>query len=101
MPVQDLPITESQVNSWLIIFGILFLCLFLTSGLKTRDISVRIHTVLAAGGGAVTKLKSPYENKIDRIFNFKYPYEYISRFDEQSERKKHIYNFYEMIKSGN
>ncbi|MBR3342453.1 MAG: F0F1 ATP synthase subunit A [Clostridiales bacterium] len=41
MPVQDLPITESQVNSWLIIFGILFLCLFLTSGLKTRDISVR------------------------------------------------------------
>ncbi|MBR3868670.1 MAG: coproporphyrinogen dehydrogenase HemZ [Clostridia bacterium] len=60
-----------------------------------------IHTVLAAGGGAVTKLKSPYENKIDRIFNFKYPYEYISRFDEQSERKKHIYNFYEMIKSGN
>ena len=60
-----------------------------------------IHTVLAAGGGAVTKLKSPYENKIDRIFNIKYPYEYISRFDEQSERKKHIYNFYEMIKSGN
>ena len=41
IPVQDLPITESQVNSWLIIFGILFLCLFLTSGLKTRDISVR------------------------------------------------------------
>ena len=41
MPVQDLPITESQVNSWLIILGILFLCLFLTSGLKTRNISVR------------------------------------------------------------
>lgn len=60
-----------------------------------------IHTVLAAGGGAVTKLKSPYENKIDRIFNFKYPYEYISRFHEQSERKKYIYEFYEMIKSGN
>ena len=41
MPVQDLPITESQVNSWLVILGILFLCLFLTSGLKTRNISVR------------------------------------------------------------
>lgn len=59
-----------------------------------------IHTVLAAGGGAVTKLKSPYENRIERIFNFKYPYEYISRFDEQSDRKKYIYEFYEMIKNG-
>ena len=60
-----------------------------------------IHTVLAAGGGAVTKLKNPFENKIERIFNFKYPYEYISRFDEQSERKKIIYDFYGMMKSGN
>lgn len=56
-----------------------------------------IHTVLAAGGGAVTKLKSPCENRIERIFNFKYPYEYISRFDELTERKKYIYDFYEMI----
>ena len=56
-----------------------------------------IHTVLAAGGGAVTKLKAPFENRIDRIFNFKYPYEYISRFDEQSERKKKIYEFYESL----
>lgn len=60
-----------------------------------------IHTVLAAGGGAVTKLKSPYDSRIDRVFNFKYPYEYISRFDEQSERKKNIFDFYGMIKSGN
>ena len=58
-----------------------------------------IHTVLAAGGGAVTKLKSPYDGKIDRIFNFKYPYEYISRFDELIERKKYINEFYEMIKN--
>ena len=56
-----------------------------------------VHTVLAAGGGAVTKLKSPFENRIERIFNFKYPYEYINRFDEQSERKKRINEFYEEI----
>lgn len=56
-----------------------------------------IHTVLAAGGGAVTKLKNPFENKIERIFNFKYPYEYISRFDELTERKKYINEFYGMI----
>ena len=41
MPFQDLPITESQVNSWLIILGIMFLCMFMTSGLKTRNLSVR------------------------------------------------------------
>ncbi len=56
-----------------------------------------VHTVLAAGGGAVTKLKNPFENKIERIFNFKYPYEYISRFDELTERKKYINEFYGMI----
>ena len=41
LPIQDLPITEAQVNSWCIILGLLFLCLFLTSGLKTRNVSTR------------------------------------------------------------
>lgn len=41
LPIQDLPITESQVNSWCVMLGILFLCLFLTSGLKTRNVSLR------------------------------------------------------------
>lgn len=40
-PIQDLPITEAQVNSWCVILAVMFLCLFLTSGLKTRNISVR------------------------------------------------------------
>ena len=53
-----------------------------------------VHSVLAAGGGAVTKLKSPDNNLIERIFNFKYPYEYISRFDEQMKRKDRIAEFY-------
>lgn len=52
------------------------------------------HTILAVGGGAVTKLKQPHVNNIERIFNFKYPYEYISRFDEMMERKKGITEFY-------
>lgn len=43
LPIQDLPITEAQVNSWLVILMVLGLCLFLTRGLKTRDISVRQH----------------------------------------------------------
>jgi len=53
-----------------------------------------IHTVLAVGAGAVTKLKDPFGRNIERIFNFKYPYEYISRFDTITERKEYIKEFY-------
>ncbi len=53
-----------------------------------------IHTVLAVGAGAVTKLKEPHGSYIERIFNFKYPYEYNSRFDELLERKNRITEFY-------
>ena len=34
MPVQNLPITESQVNSAIVIVSVLFLCLYLTHGIK-------------------------------------------------------------------
>ena len=43
MPLQDLPITESQVNSWLVILSVLGLSLFLTRNLRIRDISTRQH----------------------------------------------------------
>jgi len=36
MPVQDLLITESQVNSWLVIISIFALFLFMTHGLKVK-----------------------------------------------------------------
>ncbi len=52
------------------------------------------HTVLAVGAGAVTKLKEYGVNNIDRIFNYKYPYEYNTRFDEIIKRKDKIYEFY-------
>ena len=53
------------------------------------------HTVLSAGAGGVTKLKAPYDKKIERIFNFKYPYEYIEHFELMNERKEQVRNFYE------
>lgn len=43
MPIQDLLITEAQINSWLVMISILGLCLFLTHGLKTQNISPRQH----------------------------------------------------------
>lgn len=53
------------------------------------------HTILACGASAVTKLREPGGNYIERIFNFKYPYEYINRFNELMERKDGIFKFYE------
>ncbi|MCH5304653.1 MAG: coproporphyrinogen dehydrogenase HemZ, partial [Ruminococcus sp.] len=58
------------------------------------------HTILGCGAGAVTKLKNPYINHLERIFNFKYPYEYISRYDEQLKRKDEIYTFYQKCIKG-
>lgn len=52
------------------------------------------HTVLAAGAGGVTKLCEPGGTKVERIFNYKYPYEYISGFDKITERKSGIKSFY-------
>lgn len=53
------------------------------------------HTVFAVGAGAVTKLKAPHGKEIERIFNYKYPYEYISGFEEILTRKEKILPFYE------
>lgn len=52
------------------------------------------HTVLAAGAGAVTKLKNQKSGHIDRIYNYKYPYEYLKGFDEIILRKQGIIEFY-------
>lgn len=54
-----------------------------------------VHSVLAAGGGGVTKLIRPGEKKVTRIFNHKYPFEYVTRFEELMERKEEIDRFYQ------
>lgn len=52
------------------------------------------QTVLSVGAGSVTKLKEPDGKQIERIFNFKFPFEYISRFNELVERKDRINTFF-------
>ncbi len=52
------------------------------------------HTILAVGAGAVTKLCQPDGNNVERIFNYKYPFEYISGFDVIIQRKEQITDFY-------
>lgn len=51
------------------------------------------HTVIAVGAGAVSKLKNPYGDEIKRVYNFKYPYEYINKFEEIIKRKEQITEF--------
>ncbi|MCC8016630.1 MAG: coproporphyrinogen dehydrogenase HemZ, partial [Clostridiales bacterium] len=53
------------------------------------------HTVLAVGSGGVTRLKNSKTGKIERIYNYKYPYEYIGNFPEIINRKKKIQKFYD------
>lgn len=36
MPIQNLPITESQIHSWLVMISIIALCLYLTHGLSVK-----------------------------------------------------------------
>lgn len=36
MPIMDMPITEAQVNSWLVIVSIFFMCLYLTHGISAK-----------------------------------------------------------------
>jgi oxygen-independent coproporphyrinogen III oxidase len=53
------------------------------------------QSILACGAGAVTKLRDPDTDRIERVFNFKYPYEYIDRYEEILGRKERVIEFYE------
>ena len=43
MPLQDLPVTESQINSWLVVISVFGLCLFLTHGISINGETKRQH----------------------------------------------------------
>jgi len=51
-------------------------------------------TILAMGGGGSTKLVAPKTGRIERIFNAKYPYEYIESINKIIEKKDYIKEFY-------
>lgn len=43
MPIQEWPITEAQINSWLVILSIFFLCLYMTHGIAEKPNTRRQH----------------------------------------------------------
>lgn len=64
-------------------------------GLYNVFIMDETHSILGCGAGAVTKLKDPHSEYLERVFNYKFPYEYNDRFGEMLLRKQKIRPFYE------
>ena len=52
------------------------------------------QTILAVGAAGSTKLVNTETGKIERLFNYKFPYEYISRYEKMIEKKDKIFEFY-------
>ncbi len=65
-------------------------------GLYNIYIMEEVHTILSAGAGGSTKLVQPgvRHARIERIFNYKYPTEYIDHFDTVLSRKEGVKDFY-------
>ena len=57
-----------------------------------------IQTILAVGAGASTKLVDNKNSRLERIFNYKLPLEYIKNFDLMLEKKDDIERFYNFEK---
>ncbi len=64
-------------------------------GLYNVYIMDETHTILACGAGGVSKLKKPNSDYLERIFNYKFPYEYNTGIDEMLARKDAVLTFYE------
>ena len=64
-------------------------------GLYNVYIMDETHTILGCGAGAVSKLKQPGTDYLERIFNYKFPYEYNSGLEEMLSRKQAVEAFYD------
>lgn len=63
-------------------------------GLYNVYIMDETHTILGCGAGAVSKLKQPGTDYLERIFNYKFPYEYNTGLAEMLRRKDTVADFY-------
>ena len=65
-----------------------------SAGLYNVYMMEGFHTVLAAGAGAATKLVSKDLSNTRKIYNPKYPYEYLRAADYIYKKKENIIRFY-------
>ncbi len=64
-------------------------------GLYNIFIMDEMHSIFSCGAGGVTKFKQPLGTRIERVFNYKYPKEYIEGLDEILRRKRKVLDFYD------
>ena len=58
-----------------------------------------VQNVFGVGAGAVTRLINHNNGKIQRVYNFKYPFEYIDDFQTIKQRKKEAKHIIEKFKN--
>ena len=63
-------------------------------GLYNIYIMEEVHSILAAGAGGSTKLVSEDKKQIKRLFNYKYPVDYIQQFEQVLNKKGEVLLFY-------
>lgn len=70
-----------------------------TEGLYNIYMMEEIHSIFAVGAGAVSKMVSRDGSMIDRIFEYKYPYEYLAETNgvRNEEKVKKIIDFYHNV----
>ena len=70
-----------------------------TEGLYNIYMMEEVHSIFAAGASAVTKLVSPMgeqgDCRIERIFEAKYPYEYLKAYEDDSAKAAEYMRFAE------
>lgn len=64
-------------------------------GLYNVYIMQELHSIFSVGASGVTKIVAGDSRRINRIFNYKYPTEYIKNFDEVLRRKERILSYYQ------
>ncbi|MBP3434890.1 MAG: radical SAM protein, partial [Clostridia bacterium] len=69
-----------------------------SEGLYNVYIMDETHTILGCGAGAVSKLKQPGTDYLERVFNYKFPYEYNADLQEMLKRKDAVRTFYERMR---
>jgi len=63
-------------------------------GLYNIYIMEELHSILSLGAGGSTKMVDRAANRIERVFNFKFPQEYLQRPEKLVENQKAFYEFH-------
>ena len=56
-----------------------------------------LHSILSLGAGGSTKMVDPVRNRIERVFNLKYPQEYTARPEKHLANQRLFASFYEKL----